>query len=268
MVSLLIGLRAWVSGCMVALAGTSALAQDGWAGMAYEPVALGWSAAEVERATAGNLASIIQQAERNGELGCLRHCARLDRIFNRLVVLARRQTERAAQLPWSLTIVRRGDVEAMALPGGQVLVSEEFIDSRALSDEALAFVLAHEMAHSILEHERQTLHFARMLLPRDVPRSVADMYAEIDYNIALLKSLEPVMQQGELEADELGLLLASAAGFAPQRQLGFVEREAARGDERKPIVRTHPPAQLRLDQLRLRLPLAERFYAAARASPH
>ena len=57
----------------------------------------------------------------------------------------------------------------MALPGGQVLISEAFVRSRGLSDEALAFVLGHEMAHSILEHERQTLHFARMLLPRKRP---------------------------------------------------------------------------------------------------
>ena len=254
-------------GLVTALAAAPVLAADGWAQVAYEPMALGWSASEVERTTAANMHAIVLRAERDGLLGCRRSCERLGRIFERLVPMARAQTARSARLPWSLTVVRSTDFEAMALPGGQVLISEAFVDVSGLNDEAIAFVLGHEMSHSILEHERQTLHFARMLLPRDVPRSVADMYAEIDYSFTLLKSLEPVLQQGELEADELGLLLASSAGFDPQRQLGFVAWEAERSDGAT-LVQTHPPAQQRLERLRLRLPLANRLYTTGQAAGH
>ena len=76
--------------------------------------------------------------------------------------------------------------------------------------ETLAFVLAHEMIHSILEDERQALTYAQLLLPRQIVRSVTDMYVEIELNASLLMAMEPVMQQGEYEADELGMLLASA----------------------------------------------------------
>jgi Zn-dependent protease with chaperone function len=257
-------LQAWILGGLAAVTAVPAAGAAGPVQLAYEPVALAWSASEVERATTGPIEAIVERARRRGELGCRQSCARIGPIFDRLVTLARAQTPRARDLPWSLTVVRTPGIEAMALPGGQVLISEAFIRSSAPDDESLAFVLAHEMAHSILEHERQALHFARLLLPRDVPRSVADMYTEIDYNFGLLKSLEPVLQQGELEADELGLLLASAAGYAPARQLGFVEREARRGEEREPLVRTHPPARVRLERLRERLPLAERLHAAPR----
>jgi predicted Zn-dependent protease len=266
MIRLVRGLKPWLLGWITALAALPATADDRWAHLSYEPTGLDWSAAEVERATAGNFDAIIERAKRAGQLGCQLSCDRVSRIFDRLVALARVQTERSRRLPWSLTVLRSPGVEAMAMPGGQVLISEPFILSRQFDDETLAFVLAHEMAHCILEHERQTLQFARMLLPHDVPRSVADVYVEIDYNFALLKSLEPAMQQGELEADELGLLLASAAGFAPQRQLAFVEQEAAHERDSEPLVRTHPPARVRLDKLRLRLPLAERIYAVARAA--
>jgi Zn-dependent protease with chaperone function len=230
--------------------------------LAYEPVALGWSAGEVESASIDNISTIVQRAERAQQLGCSRHCERLERIFARLVAEGRTQSARAEALPWSLTVVQLADVEALAMPGGQVIVSEAFIDRRALSDEMLAFVLAHEIAHSILEHERQALTFARMLLPRQVPRSVQDMYVEIDFNFALLKSMELVMQQGEFEADELGLLLASAAGYAPDRQIEFLEQEAAQPAEPVPLVATHPPVRMRLEQLRLRLPLARRLVPA------
>ena len=84
--------------------------------------------------------------------------------------------------------------------------------------ETLAFVLAHEMIHSILEDERQALTYAQLLLPRQIVRSVTDMYVEIELNASLLMAMEPVMQQGEYEADELGMLLASAAGFDPDTQ--------------------------------------------------
>ena len=227
--------------------------------LAYEPVALGWSTDEVESASLGNLTAIVQRAERANALGCERHCERLQRVFERLVAVARTQGARAAALPWMLTVVRLLDVEAMAMPGGQVIVSEAFVERRAPHDEALAFVLAHELAHSLLEHERQALTFARLLLPRDVPRTVSDMYVEIDYNFALLQAMEPVLQQGELEADELGLLLASVAGYSPLRHLAFIEAEAASDAGRRPLVSTHPRAQVRLERLRSLLPLALRL---------
>ncbi len=231
--------------------------------LTYEPVGLGWSSAEVESATAANGSALVERAERSGRLGCRRYCERLARVFDRLVAQARAQSPAAASRTWVMTVIRLPDVEAMALPGGQVLVSEDFVDERIAHDEALAFVLAHEMAHSILEHERQALTFARLLLPRQVPRTVQDMYTEIDHNFGLLKALEPVMQQGEYEADELGLLLASAAGYEPDRQLDFIEHEALEyGDGAAPLVATHPSAAHRLDALRMRLPLARRLHVA------
>ena len=254
-----------LGGLALATAACAASAAGPTFQLAYEPKGLDWSAAEVERSTRPQFDAIVRRAEQERLLGCEHHCERYKRIFERLVAVARVQTERARHLPWSLTIVRSPDVEAVALPGGEVLISESFVQARGLDDEALAFVLGHEMAHSILEHERQTLHMAHMLLPRNVPRNVADMYAELGFNHALLKSLEPVMQQGEYEADELGLLLAGAAGYEPRRQLAFIEQEVRRGDAPS-FIHTHPPAALRLERLRSQLPLAERVYAAARGA--
>jgi Zn-dependent protease with chaperone function len=244
-------------GCLALLAATAGHALQ----LAYEPTALGWSAQEVDRATRHQHQTIVQRAESVGALGCHRHCERLRSIFERLLKPVREQSAAAAALPWTLTVVQLADVEALALPGGMVIVSEAFIDERRLSDEALAFVLAHEMAHSVLEHERQALTFARLLLPRDVPRSVRDMYTEMDFNFALLKAMEPVLQQGEFEADELGFMLASVAGFAPPAQLAFIEAEAQRPATRPMLLATHPPAAQRLERLRARLPLAQRLHS-------
>lgn len=229
-----------------------------------EPRALGWSSAEVARAGAASLQQAVERAARADALGCALHCERLGRIFQRLVAEAREQTPRAAALPWSLTVLRLPDEAAFALPDGQVVISEALIEDRGLSDEALAFVLAHEMAHSILEHERQLLTAGRLLLPRQVERSVRDMYVEFEHNFGLLKTLEPVLHQGEHEADEVGLLLAASAGYAPQRQIEFMQNEVAEDEDRRALAATHPSPFDRLQRLMQRLPLAVRVHAASR----
>jgi predicted Zn-dependent protease len=268
-IDLLRGFRArrperWL--CAAALvASAHAGATDDFSTLTYLPVGLAWSATEVERIASRQARTIVERAARDGQLGCRDHCGRLQAVFERLLPVARAQGPQAARLAWSLTVVRSPTLEALALPGGQVFVSEAFLRQSNLGDEELAFVIAHEMAHCVLEHERQALTFARMLLPRDVPRSVADVYTEMDHNFALLRSMEVVLQQGESEADELGLLMAAAAGYAPPRQIGFIAREAAQAATRPRLLGTHPDAARRLEQLRQRLPLAERIFAAASA---
>lgn len=235
--------------------------------LSYEPHALGWSAAELAQATAAPGGLLLARAEALGQRGCRRHCAPLRLAFERLLPLARLQSEHAQHADWRLEVlVDLPGVEAQAQPDGLLLVSEAFIERRGLAPAELAFVLAHEMAHVILEHERQALSYARLLLPRQVARSVRDMYVEIDHNFALLKAMEPVLQQGELEADELGLLLAAAAGYAPQAQLRFLEREAQSSPAGQGLVNSHPGAAERLAALRARLPLAQRLYEQAIAA--
>ena len=229
---------------------------------AYEPVGLGWSAQEVDRAAADRFSAMTGRAHQTEPSACGVPCQRSADVFARLVVQARAQTRRSATLPWSLTVVALPDIEAAARPEGEVVISEWFVAQRLQADEALAFVLAHEMAHSILEHERQALTYARLLLARETTRSVEDMYAELNVNWSLLWAMEPVMQQGEYEADEIGLLLASAAGYAPERQLAFMVQQCETEDSSASMVQTHPPACLRLRALQALLPLAKRQQSA------
>jgi predicted Zn-dependent protease len=250
----MVGSSRWLAalGCCLAIAASQA------GPVAYEPVGLAWSAGEVERVAAALHAKLVERAQSSQQLGCLRHCERLAEVFRQLLGEARLQTRRSAVLPWALNVLRLPDVEAQALPGGDVVISESFVDQHALSDPALAFVLAHEMAHVILEHERQALSFALLLLPRQVVRSVSDMYGEMDYSLSLLKHMEPALHQGGFEADELGLLMASAAGFDPDLQLAYLQRECSSDSGRRVLVATHPPACARLNALKALLPLARR----------
>lgn len=230
---------------------------------AHEPAGQSFASADVERVGHRQLALILQDARSRNALGCREQCARLEAIFERLLPVFKAQSRRAATLPWTLTVVQLAHLEALSLPGGQIVISEAFVRARALSDDALAFVLAHEMSHAVFEHERHTLTLARHLLPRDRRLSIQDVYTEIDGNPGLLKSLEPSLQQSESEADERGFLLASAAGFSPEGQLSFLASQVAAGDTERGPVRTHPSSRDRLQALQARLPLAQRLFTGA-----
>lgn len=243
-----------------ALLGGVATASDG---LLDQPSGLHWSAREVQAAAEPDFRQMLERAERDGQAGCRRHCERLARVFDRLRTVLVAQGGRAARLPWQLIVLRVPGEQAQALPDGQIVISETFVDERLTSDATLAFVLAHEMAHSALEHERQTLTYALALLPRGVPRTVRDMYTEMAWNAGFLRRLAPISQQVEMEADEHGLLLAAAAGYLPAEQLAFMEDELRLDDGRQVVFATHPTPRRRLDRLRERLPLARRVWEQA-----
>ena len=108
-----------------------------------------------------------QAARLRGETGCRRHCAMIGRAVAAVLAAARGQSDFARGVDWRVAVSASGSAEAYAYPGGQIVVSEGLIDSLSLSEAQLAFVLAHEVAHVLLQHERQTLALAdAMILPR------------------------------------------------------------------------------------------------------
>ncbi|HEY4067866.1 MAG TPA: M48 family metalloprotease [Burkholderiaceae bacterium] len=221
----------------------------------FERTGLAWSSAEVSDAGDGALRTVLDKAGRRDALGCRALCGRIERVWLQLLAVLPPAQSSGLQLH----VVRLDDEDAFAVPSGDVLLSENFIQARELDNAQLAFVLAHELSHVLLQHERQTLTAALSLLPRAVPRSVQDVYVELEFNHRLLKALEPVYQQAEFEADETGLQLAALAGFSPDAQLEFLVGQAHEPD-RELIVRTHGSAAARLAAARATLPLARRLY--------
>lgn len=226
---------------------------------------MAWSAAEVQLATQDSVAQTLAIGGEPQVTGCRTHCGLIWEVWTRLLDAAQAEADVESQdVPGlRLIVVQAPDVEAFAAPDGRMVLGEAFVRERRLDEARLAFVLAHELAHVLLQHERQTLTAALALLPHNVTRSVPDIYVEMDFNLGLVKNLEVVMQQTELEADETGLYLAALAGYEPRKLLGFLEEEASREQPRLAVVATHPEASVRAHRLEQCLPLAERFYRRA-----
>jgi len=110
--------------------------------------------------------------------------------------------------PWPLSyrVVAAPEINAYALPGGFIFISERLLDVFGEDHDAVAFVLAHEMAHVVLGHARDALE--RGLLLAGVTAKAA----------GLGNSIRALIMQGysrddELAADKYGVSLMKKAGF-------------------------------------------------------
>jgi Zn-dependent protease with chaperone function len=249
----------WLMGWLACTAAQAACALE----LADPPTGLAWSRAEVE---AVSEASSVVETPPGGNMHCVSHCAAVAQVWQALQPALRQQLRPGDPTALHLVIVQSDQTEAYALPGGTLVLSEHFVRERKLTEAQIAFVLAHEATHVLMEHERQTLTLALHLLPREVKRSVQDVYTELAFNRPLQNALQAAVHQVEFEADELGLLLAAMAGYPPDAQLVFMQDEVGLHGPSQWAARTHPHPVERLQRLQQLIPLAERLYRHGRDS--
>ena len=196
--------------------------------------------------------------------------ARVSRVGTRLAAAtAVRHASSVATMDWQFAVIDDPAVNAWALPGGKCGVNVgllEFVES----DDELAVVMGHEIAHAIARHggERVSQSMAASIvadlalggLDPAVQQAIAAAYG---LGVAL-----PFSRSHEREADRIGLLIAAEAGYDPRAAISLWTRMAARGDGGFEFLSTHPLPQSRVEELESLIPEAEavRQAAAARGS--
>jgi predicted Zn-dependent protease len=124
-------------------------------------------------------------------------------------------------------VLAGGEPNAFALPGGYVFITRSLVELCEMSPDELAFILGHEMAHVMRGHALdRILSQAALRMATRVAPSVGAVSAAVKG--AGLKALAGAYSRdNELEADELGLRLADAAGFDPAAAQRLMQRLAA-----------------------------------------
>ena len=185
-----------------------------------------------------------------------RNKRRVNRIVTRMVRLATRQ----AELGYKFAIVRLKKANAFMFPGGRGIIFKGLL--RAVStDDQLAFIIAHEIAHAELKHSINQIRMA--LAGRKLGRLFGARGSVILGRISgfmsrILRSTYD--QDREYEADRLGLCLSHLAGFKTSggyRSLKAISRGArnrrgrrGKGQILYHILSTHPPMQERIAYLK------------------
>jgi predicted Zn-dependent protease len=153
-------------------------------------------------------------------------------------------------------VLRHHFPNAMALPGGFIFLSTALLDFCQGAPDVLGFVLGHELGHVLRGHawDRMLNHavvkMAGLVVSRAGALGPAGQWLRQN-GMTLLQSAHS--RDGELEADELGLRLALAAGLAPQGAFALLERIERLGPDRTRLgeyLATHPAPAERLTHLK------------------
>ncbi len=168
---------------------------------------------------------------------------RVQRITDGLVRVAAAFKPEAAGWQWEVHVTDDPDVEAESQAGGKLLVGRRFVARLKLDDGELAVLLAHEIAHIVAEHERETLSEALLDSHRDLPLEVVDQRLASDIPLQLRLSKLSAIQ--EREADQLGMLMAFRAGWPCSAMLRFYAK-LADGTPEATLLASHPSGSTRL----------------------
>ncbi len=125
---------------------------------------------------------------------------------------------------WRFVVVADPEINACALPGGKVVVNSGLVDRFAGDDDALAFVIAHEIGHVTARHsaEQLTLSAATQVMSTVAAAAAAASGALAGLDARATEGIESLLEMGlfrprsreqEFEADAIGVELCQRGGF-------------------------------------------------------
>ena len=165
------------------------------------------------------------------------------------------------KINWEINLVREDQVNAWAMPGGKITFYTKMLEI-AENKNGIATVMAHEMAHVVGRHGNERMSQALLL---DVATSVVQTATgttlkggtKTIYNVLRSYGIFlPFGRKQETEADYLGLIFSSLAGYDIRESVKVWERmrEAYKGQEPPEWMSTHPSSERRIETLKNWIP--------------
>ena len=155
---------------------------------------------------------------------------------------------------WETHVLTTDEINAWCMPGGKIAVYTGLLDKLKPSDDELAAVIGHEMAHALREHSREQasrqmgeqLALGVVGAVVNVPNlaaQLAPMVFDVTVNL-------PHSRTDESEADRIGVELAARAGYDPRAAIAMWQRMEKLGGAQPPkLLATHPPTAERIKEL-------------------
>lgn len=199
---------------------------------------------------------------------------RIQHVFKRMVPYANQMNQTGVPFDWQMTVIKSKELNAWAMPGGKMAFYTGLVDRLQLTDDEIATVMGHEMAHALKEHGKAKANFgtassigsaiAGVALSAVLKADVTDLVS-VTKDFALDK---PYSRSAETEADEEGLILMARAGYNPQAAPGlWVKMQKASGNQGSSLFSTHPSDEDRRENLQRLLPEAMKIYEASAKAP-
>jgi predicted Zn-dependent protease len=261
-------LIAAVAATLVAGCGTTRTTQSGAVGVDRSQAML-VSSRQVNQSAEKQYAQAIAQARQKGVLN--RDAAQTERvraIANRLITQTAVFRPDATGWRWEVNVITSDQLNAWCMPGGKIAVYTGLIDKLKLSDDEIAAIMGHEIAHALREHARERISqqaaTSTVVGIGAAVLGVGQAGADIGNLLAQVTFALPNSRTHETEADRIGVELAARAGYDPGAAVSVWQKMAKASDGGPPqFLSTHPSPESRIKDLAVYAQRVMPLYEAA-----
>lgn len=217
-----------------------------------------------------------QEKQKYAAKGALNHdpaeTARVRAIARRLIDQVGVFRPDARDWNWEVNVLQSSELNAYCAAGGKIAVYSGLIEKLKLTDDELAAVMGHEIAHALREHSREAMSqvvaqqmgiavLGAALNMGSVTQDLLDKAATVAIQL-------PNSREKETEADRIGLELTARAGYDPRGAVSVWKKMMAANSSHPPeFLSTHPNPESRMQDIENYLPRVLPLYEAAKKKP-
>jgi len=171
---------------------------------------------------------------------------------------------------WEVNIISSNELNAFCMPGGKIMFYTGLINQLKLTDDEIAIVMGHEIAHALREHSREQVSQA-MAAQTAIGIGAALLglgegsagLANAGYEALIATRFS---RNDESEADRIGLELTARAGYDPRAGVSLWQKmiNASQGGRPPEFLSSHPAETSRVQQIQALLPTVLPLYETAR----
>lgn len=190
---------------------------------------------------------------------------------------ANKMEDQLKDFAWEFNLVEDASVNAWCMPGGKVVFYTGIMPI-CLDDDGLAVVMGHEIAHAVAKHGNERMSqglltqvgaVALSVATSSQPEATQNLFMQAYGASASVGVLLPFSRKHESEADRLGLVFMTMAGYNPEQAPVFWGRMAALSGGNQPpaFISSHPSNEKRIEDLKAYIPVARRYAATHPMKP-
>lgn len=198
---------------------------------------------------------VLAKAKKEGTLNPdPKMTARVRAIAKRLIPQTAVFRKDAPDWDWEINVIDSPELNAWCMPGGKIVVYSGIIKKLKLTDDELAAIMGHEIAHALREHGRERASEAVLkqfgLQALALGAGIQGPYSDLANLVADLTFTLPFSRLHETEADRIGVELAARGGYNPFAAVKVWQKMSKVSKDAPPeILSTHPSNKSRMKDL-------------------